>query len=95
MQPNGRFRFRFDDPHTDNKAVWIHYGPEERWPYHGQALVVHIVRLLSVAFSALAVWLTYQAALQLRPMDTAFATLATGLLAFNPMVLFQRPVNND
>ena len=96
MQPNGRFRFRFDDLHTDNKAVWIHYGPEERWPYHGQALVVHIARLLSVAFSALAVWLTYQAALQLRPMDTVFATLATGLLAFNPMVLFASGVvNND
>jgi len=96
MQPNSKFWFRFDDLCMDNKAVWIHYGPEERWPYQGQALVVHIVRLLSVAFSALAVWLTYQAALQLRPTDTPFAMLATGLLAFNPMVVFASAVvNND
>jgi hypothetical protein len=92
MQPNPKFDFRFDDPHIDNKAYFIHYGPEERWPYQGQTLAVHLIRLLSLAFSALAVWLTYLAAVQLRPGQRPFAFLAAGLLAFNPMVLYMSAV---
>ena len=44
MQPNPKVYFRYDDPALDNKNMWVHYGPEERWPYSGQALVVHLVR---------------------------------------------------
>ncbi len=92
MQPNPKFAFRFDDPHIDNKAYYIHFGPEERWPYQGQALAVHLIRLLSLGFSALAVWLTYLAAVQLRPGQRAFSLLAAGLLAFNPMTLYMSAV---
>jgi hypothetical protein len=92
MEINPHVWFRYDDPETDNKALWVHYGPEERWPYRGQALVVHIGRWLSLGFSTLAVWLTHRAARQLRPPDHAFAFLAAGLLAFNPMVLFMSGV---
>ncbi len=91
-QVNPHVTFRYGDPHTDNKAMWIHDTPEERWPYAGQALAVHIVRLLSVAFSAAAVWFTYLAARYLRPGEETFALLAAGLLAFNPMVLFMSGV---
>jgi hypothetical protein len=62
MQGNPKAYFRYDDPERDNKAMWVHYGPEERWPYSGQALVVHLVRLLSLAFSTLGVAFTYLAA---------------------------------
>ena len=92
MALNPHVWFRYEDPDIDNKAMWVHYGPEERWPYRGQALAVHLIRLLSVGFSALAVWFTYQAAGQLRPGDTSFAVLSTGLVAFNSMVLFMSGV---
>jgi 4-amino-4-deoxy-L-arabinose transferase-like glycosyltransferase len=96
MQPNPKFAFRPTDPFNDNKAVYVHNGPEERFPYSGQALVVHLVRLASLLFSSLAVVFTYAAARQTRPGDDAFALLAAGLVAFNPMVLFMSGlVNND
>src|SRR6185436_10984364 len=57
-----------------------------------EPLAVHLIRLLSVGFSVLAVWLTYLTARQLRPADFGFAFLATGLVAFNPMVLFMSGV---
>ena len=92
MQLNPHVWFRYGDPNMDNKAMWIHYTPDERWPFRGQALAVHVIRLLSVGFSALAVWLTYLTARHLRPGDDAFACLAAGLLAFNSMVLFMSGV---
>jgi len=92
MQVNPHVWFRYEDPNPANKAMWVHYQPAERWPYQGEPLAVHLIRLLSVGFSALAVWLTYRSARQLRPADGGFAFLATGLVAFNPMVLFMSGV---
>jgi 4-amino-4-deoxy-L-arabinose transferase-like glycosyltransferase len=96
MQPNPKFAFRPTDPFNDNKAVYIHNGPEERFPFAGQARVVHLVRLVSLLFSSLAVVFAYLTAHQTRPGDAALALLAAGLVAFNPMVLFMSGlVNND
>ncbi len=94
MQGNPKAYFRYDDLERDNKAMWIHYGPAERWPYSGQALVVHLVRLLSLAFSALGVAFTYLAARPLRPgVDgERLGLLAAALVAFHPMVLFMSGV---
>src|SRR5688572_9003637 len=92
MQPNPKAYFRYDDPALDNKNMWIHYGPEERWPYSGQALVVHLVRALSLVFSLLGVWCPYLLAQLLRPIDEAVALLATSLVALNPMLLFMAGV---
>ena len=96
MQPNPKFAFRATDPGNDNKAVYLHNGPEERFPFQGQALAVHLVRLISLLFSTLAVALTYAAALQTRPGNVVLAALAAGLVAFNPTVLYMSGlVNND
>ncbi|MCC7362182.1 MAG: glycosyltransferase family 39 protein [Anaerolineales bacterium] len=94
MQPNPKAYFRYDDPERDNKAMWVHYGPEERWPYSGQALVVHLVRLLSLAFSTVGVLCTYLAARPLRPgaEGERLGLLAAALVAFHPMVLFMSGV---
>ena len=94
MQVNPKVWFRYDDPNLDNKAQWIHYGPQERWPYSGQALVVHITRVLALAFSVVGVLFTYLLARQLRPGPDgqAMALLATGLVALNPMLLFMSGV---
>jgi MFS family permease len=94
MQINPKVWFRYDDPELDNKAKWVHYGPEERWPYSGQALVVHLGRLLSLAFSCLGVIFTYLAARELRPGGEGkmLALLAAAVVALNPMVLFMSAV---
>jgi hypothetical protein len=94
MQVNPKVWFRYDDPNLDNKAEYVHYGPEERWPYSGQALVVHITRLLALAFSVVGVIFTYLLARQLRPGPEGqpLALLATGLVALNPMLLFMTGV---
>ncbi len=86
---NPHFGFRPGDAASlDNRAAFLHHGPEERFPYQGQARGLHLLRLLSLAFSTLAVACTYGAARLLRPGQPAFALLAAGLLAFNPIVLF-------
>lgn len=96
LQTNPRYDFRFDDPAPENKSVFLHFGPGEAWPYSGLARTVHLGRLLSLAFTLLAVGLTYGLGRQLRPGDTVFALLAAGLIAFNPMVLFMSGViQND
>jgi hypothetical protein len=92
MALNPHVWYRYGDPDIDNKATFVHYRLDERWPFRGQALAVHVMRLASIAFSALAVWLTYRAAAELRPGDSAFALLSAGLLGFNSMVLFMSGV---
>ena len=93
---NPHFGFRAGDPGNDNKAFYIQNDPDERFPFQGQALVAHLTRLISLLFSTLAVLATYAAARALRPKDDVFALFATGLIAFNPMVLFMSGlVNND
>lgn len=96
LQANPRYWLRLDDDGVENKSLFIHFGPEERWPYQGVTLMVHLVRMLSLAFSSLAVALTYHLARQLRPDHEALAGLAAGLLAFNPMVVYMSAmVQND
>lgn len=80
--------YRYGDPRTDNKNQYIHFSDEERWPFQGQALGVHLVRLVSTGFSALAVVFTYLAARQVRPDDRVLPGFAAGLIAVNAMVLF-------
>jgi dolichyl-phosphate-mannose-protein mannosyltransferase len=96
MQPNPKFAFRPTDPFNDNTAVYTHNEPEERFPFTGQAHVVHLVRLVCLLFSSLAVVFSNLTARQTRPGDAALALLAAGLVAINPIVLFMSGlVNND
>jgi len=96
FQENPRYLFRLDDPEPTNKSVFIHGRPDEQFPYQGQPLAVHVARLLSLAFSTLAIALTYWAALSMFPGNVPLATLAAGLVAFDPMVAFMAAiVQND
>lgn len=85
---NPNIDYRYGDARTDNKNQYVHFVEEERWPFQGQALGVHLVRLVSTAFSALAVVFTYLAGRQVRPGDQVLPWLAAGLIALNAMVLF-------
>jgi hypothetical protein len=96
FQENPRYLFRLDDPEPVNKSVFIHGRPDEQFPYAGQPLAVHVARLLSLAFSSLAVALTYYAALSMFPGNRPLAALAAGLVGFDPMVAYMGAiVQND
>jgi Dolichyl-phosphate-mannose-protein mannosyltransferase len=93
---NPNFRVVGDDTETDNKAHYVHFTPDERFPYSGLPLLIHVLRLLSLALSTGAVWLTYLTARTVRPGDAPFALLAAALVAFNPdVIIFASVVYND
>lgn|GEM_PF-1180568 len=96
LRENPRYAFRLDDPEPINKSVFLHGTPDEQWPYRAQPLAVHVARLLSLAFSTLAVVLTYWLAALMFPGNRPLAALAAGLVAFNPIVAFMSAiVQND
>jgi hypothetical protein len=96
VQVNPNFRVVSGDAETDNKSHYVHYSPDERFPYSGMPLLIHALRLLVVALSTGAVWLTFLTARQLWPEDTPFALLAAALVAFNPeVIVFASVVYND
>jgi len=78
-----------------NKNMVVHTA-QENFPWHGAALAVHLIRLLSVLLGAATVYLTYRIALAVFPGNAALALGAASLTAFNPMFLFiSASVNND
>ncbi len=89
---------------TNNFNQLIH-GNAEQFPWHGTALVVHLIRVIGVIMGALTVGFTYLLARTLLPDDgTADAPrfqalmplAAAALTAFNPMFVFiSASVNND
>ncbi len=78
-----------------NKNMVVHTA-QENFPWHGAALAVHLIRLLSVLLGAATVYLTYRIAMAVFPGNAALALGAASLTAFNPMFLFiSASVNND
>jgi 4-amino-4-deoxy-L-arabinose transferase-like glycosyltransferase len=91
-----------------NKNMIAHTNAED-FPWHNTALAVHLIRLLSVLFSAGTVFLTYKLAREItetlprnvsetfqRNVSTGLAFFAACIVAFNPMFLFiSASVNND
>ncbi len=76
-----------------NAAV---HGDDEAFPFHGFALGVHAVRLLTVLMSSAAVWWTFQMARLIFPNNPAIVLGATALHALAPQFLFlSAMVNND
>lgn len=86
------------------KFVWGGQGAEpnaalhtaaEQFPFRGAALLIHIVRALSVLLGAVTVWAVYQVGkLLTRHEIVAFG--AASLVAFNPQFLFiSSVINND
>jgi 4-amino-4-deoxy-L-arabinose transferase-like glycosyltransferase len=75
--------------------VFIHTDAE-RFPYRGSPLAVHLIRLLSVLWGAVAVVGTYALGRQLFPRHPSLALSAAALCAFNPQFIFiSSVVNND
>lgn len=68
----------------------------ETFPYHGQALALHLGRAASVLMGAGVVWLTVLIGWALFPALPLIGLLAGTLVAFNPQFLFiSGAINND
>jgi 4-amino-4-deoxy-L-arabinose transferase-like glycosyltransferase len=79
-----------------NINLVVHDPARESFPWHGTALAVHLVRLLSVGMAAVGVYLTYLVVCAVFPGWPALALGAAAVHAFTPMVVFiSGAVNND
>ena len=92
------------NPHPDigvvlpdgNVAMTVHRANTDHFPWHGTALAVHIVRLLSVLMGLGTVWVTYRLGRELFPARAEIALAGAAITAFTPMFLFiSASVNND
>ena len=80
---------------VDNKNRFVHPASED-YLFADNPLAQRVARLVSAIFGSLTVWFTGLIALQLRPANLAFASLAAGLVAFNPQFIFTgATVTND
>jgi hypothetical protein len=94
---------RWLNPHADNGIITsdgnnniVVHTSREAWPWHGAALAVRLVRLLSVLLGAGVVYFTYRLALELAPGQYALALAAAAFAGFTPMFVFiSASVNND
>lgn len=79
----------------DNQNLFIH-TPQERLPYRGAVLAIHISRLLSLAMGAVTVLATYLMASEIFPRRREVAIGAAAINAFNPQFTFiSGSVSND
>jgi len=92
------------NPHADNGVATpdgninlvVHDPALEQFPWRGTVLAVHIVRLLSVCMSTLAVFLTWLVVQEVFPGRPELALAAAAVQAFTPMYVFvSGAVNND
>ena len=80
---------------VDNKNRFVHPASED-YLFADNPLAQRIARLVSAMFGSLTVWVTGLIALRLKPTNLAFASLAAGLVAFNPQFIFTgATVTND
>lgn len=78
---------------TANRNYLVHY-PEERWPWRGAILALHLSRFLSIAWAAVAVWAVYRTLSALVGPEKALP--ATAFVAFIPQFVFiSATANND
>ncbi len=92
------------NPHPDigvivpdgNAAMMVRRAGVNQFPWHGTALAVHIVRLLSVLMGLGTVYVTYRLGKTLFPARPEIALGGAAFTAFTPMFLFiSASVNND
>jgi hypothetical protein len=80
---------------THNQNMYLHTSPDEQFPWRGLPLAVHIGRWVSSVLGALTVYAVYRSAKSVFQNDGT-ATVAAGLVAFNPQFIFiHSSLNND
>ncbi len=68
---------------------------DEQWPWRGQPLAWHLVRLLSLPLGLVTIGATYALARRLCPATPAMALGAAAFVAFLPRFVFSSAVIND
>ncbi len=84
--PNPHFVWGLDHP-RNGWNVMIH-TPREEWPWRETVLAMHVLRLLTLGFGAIALWAVYRTVRLLVPRMPWVAVTAMALLAFNPSFIF-------
>ncbi len=85
-----------DPQRTDNKNRVLHNPEQERWPYHGSILFLHLARALSTLMALGTLLAIYRLGRIVLPARPGVALGAVGLVAFIPQFLFlSASVNND
>ena len=91
---NPYWGYRYWEVGNDNKNQYLH--GDERFPFHGVALAVYLVRWMTVLIGAGVVWLTYRIGREIFPDRPALAVGGAALVAFNPQFIYlSGAVNND
>ena len=96
-QPPGNpfWAYRYWEVGRDNKNQYLH-GPDEAFPWRGDALAAHLARVVNLLFGALTVWLAWATARVIWPARPALAAGSAAFVAFNPMFLYMAAaINND
>lgn len=92
---NPFWAYRYWEVGADNKNQYLH-GPDEAFPWRGEALAAHLARLVNLLFGALTVWLAWATARVIWPDRPALAAGSAAFVAFNPMFLYMAAaINND
>jgi 4-amino-4-deoxy-L-arabinose transferase-like glycosyltransferase len=99
---NAFWAYRYWERGNDNKNLYLH-GDDERFPFHGIALAVYVVRWMTVLIGAGVVYLTYRTgqeifgrATEAADWRSALPLGGAALVALNPQFLYlSGAVNND
>ncbi len=91
---NPFWAYRYWEVGRDNKNQYLH-GPDEAFPWSGEALAVHIIRTINILIGAGVVLLTWATGLVIWPRKPAIAFGAAALVAFNPMFLYMAGATNN
>jgi hypothetical protein len=90
IRPNPRFSFKDAIPN-----IFLHFG-QERFPYKGTALGIHVLRLWSLVLGTVAVYAVYRINRHMWLEMPILAALAAAVVAFNPSFVFMAStVHND
>jgi 4-amino-4-deoxy-L-arabinose transferase-like glycosyltransferase len=92
---NPFWAYRYWEVGDDNKTQYLH-GLDEAFPWHGEALVVHIVRFINVLLGAGTVYLTWLMGRTIWPQRPHLVLGGAAFVAFNPMFVYMAgAINND
>ncbi|MBN1219054.1 MAG: glycosyltransferase family 39 protein [Anaerolineae bacterium] len=87
------FRYQAMDLGTEN--AWHILTEDQKWPYYGRILVLHIGRWFSILFSSLTLVLIYLVFKEILPCRLWLAVAGTALLAFIPTFIFVGAALNE
>ena len=92
---NPFWNYRYWEVGVDNKSQYLH-GTDEAFPWSGDALIAHIVRLINVLVGAGVVWLTWGTGRLLFPRRPFLPLAAAAIVGFNPQFIYlAAAINND